>query len=168
MSYDLLVIGSGAAGLTLALRVLEAKPSARVAILAKGPLAEGSTLYAQGGIAAVLDAADTTEAHVADTLNAGAGLCNVDSVRFVVENARTAIEWLIDQGVAFDREGDSWHLTREGGHSHRRVIHAADATGRAVETSLVDRVRETGADIFEHHNAVDLIRERLPGGGLGR
>jgi L-aspartate oxidase len=168
MSYDLLVIGSGAAGLTLALRVLEAKPGARVAILAKGPLAEGSTLYAQGGIAAVLDATDTTDSHVADTLNAGAGLCNVESVRFVVENARTAIEWLIEQGVAFDREGKSWHLTREGGHSHRRVIHAADATGRAVETSLVARIRDTGADIFEHHNAVDLIRERLPGGGQGR
>ncbi|HTH15970.1 MAG TPA: FAD-dependent oxidoreductase, partial [Magnetospirillum sp.] len=95
MSYDLLVIGSGAAGLSLALRVLAAKPAARVAVLAKGPLSEGSTMYAQGGIAAVLDAADSTESHLADTLNAGGGLCNVESVRFVVENARSAIEWLI-------------------------------------------------------------------------
>ncbi len=168
MSYDLLVIGSGAAGLSLALRVLAAKPSARVAILAKGPLAEGSTMYAQGGIAAVLDATDTTEAHVADTLNAGGGLCNVDAVRFVVENARPAIEWLIDQGVVFDREDGAYHLTREGGHSHRRVIHSADATGRAVQTTLMERLRQSNADIFENHIAIDLIRERLGGSRQGR
>lgn len=168
MAYDLLVIGSGAAGLSLALRVLTANPKARVAVLAKGPLSEGSTYYAQGGIAAVLDATDTVESHLADTLNAGAGLCNVDAVRFVVENARPAIDWLIDQGVLFDREGGAYHLTREGGHSHRRVIHAADATGRAVQTTLMDRVRDSGADILEHHIGIDLIRERLGGGRLGR
>lgn len=168
MAYDLLVIGSGAAGLSLALRVLTLNPTARVAVLAKGPLYEGSTNYAQGGIAAVLDSTDSTESHIADTLNAGAGLCDVDSVRFVVENARSAIEWLIAQGVGFDREDGAYHLTREGGHSHRRVIHSADATGRAVQTALMDRLRESGADIFEAHNGIDVIRERLGGGRLGR
>ncbi len=168
MAYDLLVIGSGAAGLSLALRVLAGKPQARVAVLAKGPLAEGSTFYAQGGIAAVLDAADTTESHIADTLNAGAGLCNVDSVRFVVENARPAIEWLIAQGVAFDREDGAYHLTREGGHSHRRVIHSADATGKAVQTALMERLKDSGADVFENHNGIDIIRERSGDGKLGR
>ncbi|MGE5518236.1 MAG: L-aspartate oxidase [Bacteroidota bacterium] len=171
MAYDLLVIGSGAAGLSVALRVLEAKPNARVAVLAKGPLSEGSTMYAQGGIAAVLDAADSTENHIADTLTAGAGLCNETTVRFVVENARPAIDWLIAQGVTFDRADDgggTYHLTREGGHSHRRVIHSADATGRAVQTGLMERLRQSGAEIFEHYNAVDLIRERLHGNCLGR
>ncbi|KAF0222138.1 MAG: L-aspartate [Rhodospirillaceae bacterium] len=168
MSYDLLVIGSGAAGLSLALRVLEAKPQARIAILAKGPLSEGSTMYAQGGIAAVLDAADTTDAHLADTLTAGGGLCNAETVRFVVDNAKPSIQWLIDKGVLFDREGAEYHLTREGGHSHRRVIHSADATGKAVQTALMERIVESGAEVFEHHIAVDLIRERLGGGRLGR
>ncbi|MGE5547738.1 MAG: L-aspartate oxidase [Solirubrobacterales bacterium] len=168
--YDLLVIGSGAAGLSLALKLLDMKPGARVGILAKGPLSEGSTMYAQGGIAAVLDAADSTEAHVADTLVAGAGLCNVDSVRFVVEHAREAIDWLINQGVVFDREqgGAAYHLTREGGHSHRRVIHSADATGRAVQTGLLQRLAEKNVAVFEDHNAIDLIREREESGRLGR
>ena len=168
MSYDLLVIGSGAAGLSLALRVLDARPQARVAILAKGPLSEGSTMYAQGGIAAVLDTADSTDSHLADTLNAGAGLCNADTVRFVVDNAKAAIQWLIDKGVLFDREGGDYHLTREGGHSHRRIVHSADATGKAVQTTLIERIVESGAELFEHHIAIDLIRERLGGGRLGR
>ncbi len=167
-AYDLLVIGSGAAGLSLALRLLERRPDARVAVLAKGPLSEGSTLYAQGGIAAVLDAVDSTESHIADTLTAGAGLCNAATVRFVVERGRAGIEWLIERGVLFDREDGAYHLTREGGHSHRRVIHSADATGRAVQTALMDALRGSRAEIFENHNAVDLIREKLPGGRLGR
>ncbi len=166
--YDLLVIGSGAAGLTLALKTLEAKPGARVAVLAKNALTEGSTMYAQGGIAAVLDATDSTEAHVADTLDAGAGLCNAEVVRTVVERARPAIQWLIGRGVSFDREGGDYHLTREGGHSHRRVIHSADATGRAVQTTLAERIQESGAAILDYHIAVDLIRERLGGGRRGR
>jgi L-aspartate oxidase len=166
--YDVLILGSGAAGLSLALRVLEAKPDARVGVMAKGPVTEGSTMYAQGGIAAVLDDTDSTESHYADTLDAGAGLCNHEMVRFVVERAGGAIRWLIDQGVAFDREGSEYHLTREGGHSHRRVIHSADTTGRAVQTTLTARIEASPADILEHHLAVDLIRERLPGGRRGR
>lgn len=167
-AYDLLVLGSGAAGLSVALRVLDARPDARVAVLAKGPLSEGSTVYAQGGIAAVLDATDSTDSHVADTLIAGGGLCNPESVRFVVEHARSSVDWLIGQGVAFDREGSAYHLTREGGHSHRRVIHSADATGLAVQTALMERIRASRAELLEYHIGVDLIREKLPGGRLGR
>ncbi len=166
--FDVLVLGSGAAGLSVALRVLEAKPHARVAILSKNALDEGSTKYAQGGIAAVLDVLDSTDAHLADTLDAGAGLCSPGAVRFAVEHAKEAIDWLIGQGVVFDREDGAYHLTREGGHSHRRVIHAADATGLAVETSLSDRARSGGAEVLENHIAVDLIREKLGGGERGR
>jgi L-aspartate oxidase len=166
--YDLLVIGSGAAGLSVALGVLAMKPGARVAVLSKNDLSEGSTKYAQGGIAAVLDAADSTESHIADTLNAGAGICVEPAVRAVVEGAKEAIDWLIANGVMFDKEAGELHLTREGGHSHRRIVHSADATGKAVQTTLEARIRESGADLFEHHNAVDLIREKLPQGRLGR
>jgi L-aspartate oxidase len=166
--YDLLVIGSGAAGLSVALGVLAANPKAKVAILAKNDLSEGSTRYAQGGIAAVLDAADSTELHIADTLNAGAGICYEHAVRTVVEGAPEAIRWLIGAGVVFDQESGGLHLTREGGHSHRRIVHSADATGKAVQTTLEARIRESTAELFEFHNAVDLIREKRPGGHLGR
>src|SRR5262249_22093229 len=136
-SYDLLVLGSGAAGLSVALRVLTARPDLKVAVLAKTSLTEGSTVYAQGGIAAVLDSAiddeigsDSVDSHIADTLDAGAGLCDLPAVRQVAEHANAAVEWLIAEGVDFDRDpsGNGLHLTREGGHSHRRIIHAADAT----------------------------------------
>lgn len=166
--YDLLVIGSGAAGLSAALGVLAQRPKARVAVLSKNELSEGSTMYAQGGIAAVLDAADSTEAHIADTLVAGAGICHEPAVRAVVEGAKEAIHWLIANGVVFDKEAGELHLTREGGHSHRRIVHSADATGKAVQTSLEARIRDSGAELFEHHNAVDLIREKLPQGRRGR
>ncbi|MEJ2345286.1 MAG: L-aspartate oxidase [Gammaproteobacteria bacterium] len=161
LEFDVLVIGSGAAGLSLALGVAD---RARVAVLAKGPLQEGSTLYAQGGIAAVLDDRDSTESHIEDTLAAGGGLCDPDTVRFTVERAPAAIQWLIDLGVAFTRDeparrnAGGYHLTREGGHSHRRVIHADDATGKAVETTLEARVRQhPNIDLFERHLAVNLI-----------
>ena len=138
--HDVLIIGSGAAGLTLALQL---SSSLRIAVLSKAELTEASTYYAQGGVAAVLDATDSTDSHVQDTLIAGAGLCHEDSVKFTVENGPEAIRWLIEQGVGFTLdETEHLHLTREGGHSHRRIIHADDATGRAISTTLVERVRE--------------------------
>ena len=159
--HDVLVIGSGAAGLTLALRLAEA--GREVAVLSKAALSEGSTFYAQGGISAVLDEGDSVESHVQDTLNAGAGLCDEAAVRFTVEHGPDCVRWLIDRGVPFtpadDGGGFAFHLTQEGGHSHRRIIHAADTTGHAVETTLEALARKTPAiRLFEHHMAVDLIR----------
>lgn len=157
---DVLIVGSGAAGLTLALHLAK---NADVVILSKGPLNEGSTFYAQGGIAAVFDENDSVSAHIDDTLIAGAGLCDEETVRFTTENAKSCLEWLIDQGVAFDKEhhknGESrYHLTREGGHSHRRILHAADATGQAIQTTLADQVKQhSRIRIFERYNAIDLI-----------
>ena len=157
---DVLIIGSGAAGLTLALHLAK---NADVVILSKGPLNEGSTFYAQGGIAAVFDENDSVAAHIEDTLIAGAGLCDEDTVRFTTENAKSCLEWLINQGVEFDKERgnngeDRYHLTREGGHSHRRILHAADATGQAIQTTLADQVKQhSRIRIFERFNAIDLI-----------
>jgi L-aspartate oxidase len=160
---QVLIIGGGAAGLSLALRLADHAP---VRILAKGPLTEGSSLYAQGGVAAVLGDQDTIDSHVADTLVAGAGLCDEAAVRFTVERSRGAIAWLIDQGVSFTRltesggngPFDDYHLTREGGHAQRRIIHAADSTGRAITTTLEDKVRaHPNITLHEHHIAIDLI-----------
>ena len=159
---DVLVIGSGAAGLTLALHLAK---HADVIVLSKGPLNEGSTYYAQGGIAAVFDENDSIDDHVSDTLIAGAGICDEDVVRFTAENAKACLEWLIYQGVDFDQEdsadGDvKYHLTREGGHSHRRILHAADATGQAVQETLQSRIQKhSRIRVFERYNAIDLICE---------
>ena len=159
--HDVLVIGSGAAGLTLALQLA---PNLRVAVLSKVEITDGSTFYAQGGISAVMADDDSVESHVADTMNAGAGLCDEEAVRFTVTHGREAIEWLLDLGVPFTREHSrdgrgELHLTREGGHSHRRVVHAEDATGSALENTLVAQARRhDNIELFEHHLAVDLIR----------
>lgn len=158
---DCLIIGSGAAGLTLALSIAD---KAKVIILSKSALKEGSTLYAQGGIAAVFDENDSIESHVQDTLVAGAGLCNEDAVRYTASNAKTSMQWLIEQGVPFDQIKDAdgtpkFHLTREGGHSHRRILHAADATGKAVQTTLLDRVHNhPNITLLERFNALDLVK----------
>ncbi|WP_028080740.1 L-aspartate oxidase [Solimonas soli] len=161
---EVLVIGSGAAGLSCALRL--AKAGHRVVVVSKTSLQSGSTLWAQGGISAVFDADDSTENHVRDTLIAGAGLCDEAAVRFTVEGGPEGIAWLLEQGVAFTQEdgeerGTRLHLTREGGHSHRRVVHAADATGRAVETTLAAlAAAHPNIRIREFCSAVDLIVDR--------
>ncbi|RXJ72306.1 L-aspartate oxidase [Veronia nyctiphanis] len=164
---DVLVIGSGAAGLSLALRLASKH---KVIVLSKGPRDEGATLYAQGGIAAVFDEEDSIESHVQDTLIAGAGLCDEDTVTFIAENAKPCVQWLIDAGVPFDKDEESeagetkFHLTREGGHSHRRILHAADATGHAVQTSLQDNVHQhPNITVLERHNALDLITRKKIG-----
>ena len=158
IDVDVLILGSGLAGQSLALRLAK---DLRVAIITKKTLEDSASGWAQGGIAAVLDAADSIEAHIQDTFTAGAGLCDPATTRFVVEHGRRAIEWLIAQGVHFTRDESSglgYHLTREGGHSHRRVIHVDDATGAAVQETLTDKVRRhPNIQTFEHHIAVDLI-----------
>ena len=161
---DVLVIGSGAAGLTLALQLAK---RLKVAVIAKTGLEEGCTLYAQGGVAAVLDEHDSESSHIADTLDAGAGLCNESVVEYVIRQGRQAIQTLLDQGVEFSRENgptSPFHLTREGGHSHRRVIHATDATGKAIETTLLARAMEhPNIQLFDHHIAIDLITHQKLG-----
>ena len=155
--YDALVIGSGLAGQAAALRLADTR---RVALITKRTLEDTATAWAQGGIAAVLDAADSVEAHIQDTFTAGAGLCDPMATRFVVEHGRAAIEWLITQGVPFTRDNSpfGFHLTREGGHSHRRIIHAADATGAAVQETLTEKVRNhPNITVLERHITVDLI-----------
>ncbi|EPA7266504.1 L-aspartate oxidase [Escherichia coli] len=159
-SCDVLIIGSGAAGLSLALRLADQH---QVIVLSKGPVTEGSTFYAQGGIAAVFDETDSIDSHVEDTLVAGAGICDRHAVEFVASNARSCVQWLIDQGVLFDTHvqpngEESYHLTREGGHSHRRILHAADATGREVQSTLVSKAQNhPNIRVLERSNAVDLI-----------
>jgi L-aspartate oxidase len=161
--FDVLILGSGAAGLSLALRLAD---HCRVAVVSKGPLQEGASLYAQGGISAVLDAADSLESHIQDTVDAGAGLCHADAVRLTVENGPRVVRRLIEQGVTFTRAhgqdgNETFHLTREGGHSHRRVIHAADATGRELETTLAGLARRhPNIEIHERRIAIDLITGR--------
>jgi L-aspartate oxidase len=162
---DLLVLGSGAAGLSVVLRALELNPNLKIAVIAKNKAAGGNTAYAQGGIAAVFDSSDSLESHVSDTMDAGAGLCDPVTVRFVAERAREAIEWLAAEGVNFDRDPDTgeYQLGREGGHSHRRIVHSADATGWAIETALIARLAESGGALFENYVAIDLIRHPQSG-----
>jgi len=160
--FDVLIIGSGLAGLTMALQVADQK---RVCIVSKREVSDSASNWAQGGIAAVLDKEkdsneDSIEEHIQDTLNAGAGLCDTAITRLVAEKARESVEWLISQGVEFTREADNsgYHLTREGGHSQRRIVHVADATGHAVQKTLAQKIREhTNITILENHIAVDLL-----------
>ena len=160
--FDVLIVGSGAAGLSLALQLPE---TLSIALLSKADLNSGSTSWAQGGMAAVLHERDTIESHVADTLQAGAGLCHQDAVKFTVERSRSVVDWLIAQGVDFDLRNDQpddefreFHLTMEGGHSIRRILHAADQTGSAISNALNARVTErTNIKILTDRCVVDLL-----------
>ena len=139
----------------------------KVGIITKRSLLDGASGQAQGGIAAVLSRDDSLDAHIQDTLTAGAGLCNEATTRYVVEHGKAAIDWLIDQGVPFSRDsssGMSYHLTREGGHSRRRIIHAADATGHAVQETLAALVlKHPNITVLENHLSIDLITGRKIG-----
>jgi L-aspartate oxidase len=155
LHFDVLIVGSGLAGLSAALLLSSEK---RVAVITKRAVSEGSSGWAQGGIAAVWSKDDSFEAHVDDTLVAGAGLCDLAATRFVVENAPKAIAWLQTMGVPFSEEDGHLHLTREGGHSARRIVHVTDATGAAVQRTLIERVSKTpNITLFENHTLVDLI-----------
>lgn len=156
-STDILIIGSGIAGLSLALKLAR---HYSVTLVAKASLKEGSSVYAQGGIAAVLDPFDSIESHIEDTMIAGAGLCDPKAVRLVAENAASAIYELIEMGVPFSKEqtSDDFHLTKEGGHSHRRVIHAADHTGKSVTETLLEHVKANpNIKLLPNHMTVDLL-----------
>lgn len=159
--YDALIIGSGAAGLSMALHLSK---NARVAVLSKRELKSGSTWLAQGGIAAVMDTTDSTDAHIEDTMSAGGNLSRLDAVEFTVSHGKESIDWLIQQGVPFTQDSEDYHLTKEGGHSHRRIIHSADATGKALQDTLIQRAKASeNIDLFEDHIAVDLITRRKLG-----
>ncbi|HEY7806186.1 MAG TPA: L-aspartate oxidase [Croceibacterium sp.] len=164
---DVLIIGSGAAGLTAALTLAQERT---VTVLAKGSLTGGSTAWAQGGIAAVLDAGDTFEDHIRDTMVAGAGLNRRETVEFVIERAPRAIARLVELGVPFNTEGAELHLTREGGHSHRRIVHVADATGWAVEAALLKAAEaHPNITLLPDKTCIDLVtgrnEERYSGSG---
>ena len=162
--FDVVIIGSGLAGMTLALHLAEHK---KIGIITKKKMLDGASGWAQGGIAAVLSDDDSTQSHLQDTLVAGAGLCNEGSTRFVVEHGKSAIDWLINQGVRFshdEQHPESLHLTREGGHSHRRIVHAADATGAAVQATLSAQINShPNITLLEEHIAIDLITGRKLG-----
>ncbi|PCI20496.1 MAG: L-aspartate oxidase [Piscirickettsiaceae bacterium] len=162
-SFDVIIIGSGAAGLGLALSLPD---HVNIAILSKLDMNEGNTFYAQGGISAVHDKKDSIDAHIKDTLIAGAGLSHKDIAELVVTHGKSSIDWLIDKNVAFSttklsKGDDNLHLSKEGGHSHRRVVHAHDSTGKEVQTSLGDlALQKANIKIFEHHNVIDLVTQR--------
>jgi L-aspartate oxidase len=156
--FDVIIIGSGLAGLSAAMHLA---PTHRVAVITKNVLGDGSSAWAQGGIAAVMGEGDTFESHIEDTLVAGAGLCDLAATQFTIEGAPDAVRWLESQGVVFTQEEGHNHLTREGGHSERRIVHVTDATGAAVQKVLVKRVAETpNITVFEQHMLVDLITSK--------
>jgi len=159
LQFNTIVIGSGLAGLANALRLAE--QGQKVAVITKKTLAECNSFYAQGGIAAVVDVNDSMENHISDTLIAGGELCDEKTVRFIIENAPEAIKWLVSMGVNFtpdEHSSTGFHLTREGGHSFRRILHAADATGEAIITKLIQKsLSHPNIKVFENHVAIDLI-----------
>jgi len=156
--FDVIIVGSGAAGLTAALNLAESR---KVAVISKAGIAEGATAWAQGGIAAVLEEGDTFDAHVNDTMIAGSGLNDRKVVEHVVAAAPRAIARLMELGVPFATEGEALHLTREGGHSHRRIVHVADATGRAVQQALeAAAAKQPNITLVPDMVAIDLVTGR--------
>lgn len=156
---DVLVIGSGAAGLASAINL---PPHLKVLVLSKEDMKAGSTNRAQGGIAAVTDADDSTDSHFTDTLMAGAGLCDPEAVRFVVEHGADAVNDLVEMGLQFDLFQSDLHRTKEGGHSYRRVLHVADATGRAIATTLIEQARQrSNIEFLNDRIAVELITHQV-------
>ncbi len=159
-NFDVVIVGSGAAGLTAALQL---PGELKIAVLAKMPGEQHSSYWAQGGISAVLEPDDSIEQHSLDTIEAGAGLCDDAVVEFVAAHGRDSIDWLAQLGMPFSRDrqdvsSSGFHLTREGGHSKRRVVHAADATGKALQQTLEAHVAERdNIRLFDQHIAVDLI-----------
>ncbi|MPW41066.1 L-aspartate oxidase [Acinetobacter sp. Ac_877] len=160
--FDVIIVGSGGAGLTLALSLPQ---HFKIAVLAKSSLTDASTYYAQGGVAAVLDQTDSIEQHINDTMIAGSFLCEKEAVQQTVEGGQASVDFLLKQGVQFTLDDqEQLHLTREGGHSQRRIIHAADATGKAISTTLVERTKEKqNIQIFENFVAIDLITSQKLG-----
>jgi L-aspartate oxidase len=155
--FDVLIIGTGSAGLMSALQL---STDLSIALIAKDQLLEGSSFYAQGGISAVLDAHDNFDAHVADTLSAACDLADKKAVSFMVENAPAAIASLEDSGVNFTRSKEDYHLTTEGGHTHRRVVHVADKTGQSIQVNLLDNVKQRhNIILFEEYIAIDLLMQ---------
>ncbi|MCX8514473.1 MAG: hypothetical protein RL017_279 [Pseudomonadota bacterium] len=161
LQFDTIIVGSGLAGLATALRL--ASHNQNIALITKLQLTECNSYYAQGGIAAVINDNDSIDSHINDTLVAGAGLCNQQVVSHILQNAASAIEWLIEMGVNFtldDSNPTGFHLTKEGGHSYRRILHVADATGAAIINSLINKIKtHPNITIFENHVAIDLITQ---------
>lgn len=155
--FDVLIIGTGSAGLMSALQL---STDLSIALIAKDDVLEGSSFYAQGGISAVLDAHDNFDQHVADTLSTACGLADEDAVNFMVKNAPSAIDSLEDAGVQFTKDKNDYHLTTEGGHSHRRVAHVADKTGQSIQINLLSNVKKrNNITLFEGCIAVDLLTQ---------
>jgi L-aspartate oxidase len=157
---DVLIIGSGLAGLTSALKLADHK---KVLIVSKREILDSSSQWAQGGVAAVMSNEDSIESHVKDTEFVGGGLTDPKVASFVASHGKEAIQWLNDLHVPFSRDDTThqFHLTKEGGHSHRRVVHAKDATGRAIQATLSEQVKaHANITILENHIAVDLITEK--------
>ena len=157
-TFDVVIVGTGLAGLATALRLADHR---RILLVDKQSIGAGASDWAQGGIAAVVDPHDSVEAHVRDTLVAGAGLCDENATRYIIGHGAEAVHWLIGQGVAFTPDSGSemgFHLTREGGHGTRRIFHAADSTGHVIQQTLREKVRAHPAiTVLEQHMAVDLI-----------
>ena len=156
LNFDVLIIGSGLAGLSSALKLADTK---KIAVISKCKLVDSSSHWAQGGIASSISENDSTKSHIEDTKIAGAGLCNYDVTKFVTENSKEALNWLTKTGVKFTKEkdGQGLHLTQEGGHSHKRIAHVKDTTGKAIQDCLIDLVlSHPNITTFENHIAVDF------------